>query len=639
MKSICHTVKIPYRIYIFMTTVLLGSLCVIPEIPAQQLPSNDTVYLMEEIVVVDTLLTPVSEEIIGIDRLRALHSGSMAEVLAGISGSVVTVGSKNSSEIMIRGFDSQNVLVMIDGRPVNEPYYGKIDLSTIGIGDAVKIKVVKGASSVRFGPDAMGGVVNIVTDDGGGPPLDVRVSAGVNNEVLANIIHRGRSHGIGYRIHFGRDTTRGFPLSSSFSPTTLENGNLRDNSDHRRTDVSVKLLFGPEDNPSWKMTVGGSQMAKGLPSSVTEARYWRFKTWDRASFDLDGEPVRRNDFHLKTKFYFDRFVNELVDYRDNRYDLSNIYYDSTHDNRSAGALLSASYFPGENGLTNFGLQVRGDESRRQSDINAKWFINRTVTNWVFAEHERSFARDLFVRCGLSGGLLSYDSWSRMKVSLNPSLSVEWKFLDSTISGSVSRASHFPTLNELFSATSGNPYLNPEWVSKWELSVSRTMFGSFRWSVTGFANRIHDMIFRAGKLNRYHNIARASLDGIETSGFLTGKSFNLNAAYSILNARDGSGNQLEYRPEWKADISLSWKFARQARLYVLSRSVGPRKTEFNTYLETYHVQNAGLTIFEDRALSASVTVDNVFDVNYAEDYGYPMAGRSIMAGVQYRWSAK
>jgi iron complex outermembrane recepter protein len=608
------------------------------DLPAQQL-LDSRVYLMEEIVAADTLLAPASEERIGPERLKMMHPSSAAEVLSGVTGSVVTVGSKNSSEISIRGFDSQSVLVMVDGRPVNEPYYGKIDLSTIGIGDAAIVKVVKGASSVRFGPDAMGGVVNIVTADEEGPPVDVSVVAGDGNTVLGDFVHRGRSRGIGYRLHFGGETTRGFPLSADFAPTSIENGNLRNNSDLRRGDMSLKLLFGPEGNPDWKMTVGGSRMSKGLPSSVTEARYWRFRNWDRTSFDLDGEPVRNTTLRLKTKFYVDRFVNELVDYRNNRYDLSDIYYDSTHDNRSAGLLLSSSYFPGENGLTNLGVQARLDESRRQADTGMDWFINRTATGWVFAEHERTLARDLFIRCGASGSFFSFDSWSRTNASLNPSLSVEWTVLNTMISASVSRASDFPTLNELFSNTSGNPDLDPEWAAKCELSVSRALSRSFRWTVTGFANRVHDMIFRAGKLNRYKNIDRASLDGVEVSGLFAGKSLEFQASGGVLDARDGARARLEYRPEWKGDLSLSWKFSHRARMYVLSRSVGPRKTELGGDLGTYHVQNAELTVFEDRALSASITVKNIFDIDYEEEYGYPMAGRSMTMGIHYRWGGR
>ena len=151
--------SVSYRTHTFIIVLAAWIFYCISDSLAQNSSATNPVYLREEIVVTDTVRTSASEVSISKDRLRLQRAGSAAEMLADIPGSLVTVGSKNSSEIMIRGFDSDEVLVMVDGRPVNEPYYGKIDLSTIGVGNVAKIKVVKGATSVRYGPNAMGGVI------------------------------------------------------------------------------------------------------------------------------------------------------------------------------------------------------------------------------------------------------------------------------------------------------------------------------------------------------------------------------------------------------------------------------------------------------------------------------------------------
>ena len=163
-------------------------------------------------------------------------------------------------------------------------------------------------------------------------------------------------------------------------------------------------------------------------------------------YNLERHYNNRAGFRDGTDTLPDRFLNELVDYRNDQYDISDVYWVSTHDNRSAGVLVSSSYFPGENGVSNFGLQVRWDESRRQADSGYDWFVNRTATTWVFAEHERNIARNLILRGGLSGLLLSYDSWNSTTSSVNPSLHLEWLFLGNTITGSVSRVSRFPSIS-------------------------------------------------------------------------------------------------------------------------------------------------------------------------------------------------
>mgnify|MGYP003971517903 CR=1 FL=1 len=612
--------------------------CSFSDCLAQEENSSRPVYLMEELVVTDSVRTSASEMSITSDMIRIQRPASSADILGGVYGASVTAGHKNSSEIMIRGFTSRDVLIMVDGRPINEPYYGKIDLSTLGVGDIEKIKIVKGATSVRYGPNAMGGVVNLITDESDdGPLTDVRLSAGSGEEIRTNIVHRRRMEKIGYRIHVGRSTTAGFPLSSGFESTALEDGDMRNNSDYSRTDLGVKLLFGPRDNSQWRLNIGGSHLTKGLPSSVYEPRFWRFRKWNRMSANLDGEPIRTQSWKVKAKLYAHRFQNELVDYRDEQYDISNVFWISAHDNRSAGLLISSSYFPGGNGVSNFGVQMRWDESRRQADSGYNWFINRTVTTWVFDEHERSITPNLFLRGGISGLLLSYNSWDNTAASVNPSFHLEWLFGGNTITGSVSRVSRFPTLHHLFSITSGNPDLNPEWAYKWEMSISRTLFDFLDFSVTGFMNQLHDMIYRSGRLNIYNNVEKASLDGVEISGVVQNGAFKLCSSVATLDAHDGDGKKLEYRPAWKADVFFNYQIISTVNFYLTMRAVSERRTEINTYLDPYHVENTGLLFEVKRNITVSFHLKNIFDIDYEEEYGYPTMGRTVLIGLDWRWS--
>ena len=629
-------------------------LCILTEISAEETLTEEPVYLMEEIVVKGKTGVSASEVTVDDEWIKTQRTGSVADVLDGIPGASVTAGYKNSSEIMIRGFKSSEVLIMVDGRPVNEPYYGKIDLLTIGVGNISKIRVVKGPSSVRFGPNAMGGVVNIITggtDDG--PPVDLRLTAGSGQEIRTDLIHRGYIKRLGYRIYIGRNVSGGFPLSSDFEPTSLENGNLRDNSDSRRTDIGAKLLFGQPENPRWSLSLGSSHMTKGLPSGISDSRFWRFRNWNRMSVDFDGEPVKSATFHLKTKVYAERFLNELVDYRDKSYDPSNIYWESTHDNRSAGILLSSAYFPGDRGVTNFGLQVRWDESRRQAEKGLDWFLNRTANTWVFAEHERTLTESFLLRGGISGHLYSYDSWERSSTSVDPSLYLEWKLRDYILTASASRVSRFPTLHQLFSSTSGNPDLNPEWALKGEVTVSRSFFNMINLSAAGYMSRVRDMIDPSGILSIYHNVFRAYLSGVEINGELRLSRFDMFSGLNLLDAEDGYGEKLEYRPSWKVDSGFNYRINPDIRVHSTLRAVGRRWTEADNYIDGYHVgkagqegpvigyhvEDVGIVIGENRMVSGSVSLKNVFDVNCEEEFGYPMPGRTLWVGVDWRWMGR
>jgi iron complex outermembrane receptor protein len=285
-------------------------------------------------------------------------------------------------------------------------------------------------------------------------------------------------------------------------------------------------------------------------------------------------------------------------------------------------------------VTNAGFQVRWEESRRQADRGLSWFVNRTATTWVFVEHERPLAAGLLLRGGISGHLFMYDSWDRSSESVNPSLNLEWKLRNYTITGSVSRVTRFPTLNQLFSTSSGNPDLNPEWAYKGEVTVSRNVSGIVTISAAGFLNRLHDMIYRSGKLDIYHNIEKARLDGVEMNGELRVSSLTLFSGVTLLDARSGNGEKLEYQPSLKVDSRLVWSIIPDLQLNMVSRVVGRRKTEVHTFLPSYHVENTGIVIGENRFLSASLIINNIFDVNYEEEFGYPMAGRTVLAGIDW-----
>ena len=70
------------------------------------------------------------------------------------------------SGLAIRGFSGNRIMLNIDGRPVNASgvvggYY--IDWGTVPLDNIEKIEIIRGGSSVRYGNNALGGVVNVIT--------------------------------------------------------------------------------------------------------------------------------------------------------------------------------------------------------------------------------------------------------------------------------------------------------------------------------------------------------------------------------------------------------------------------------------------------------------------------------------------
>ncbi|MBM3325132.1 MAG: hypothetical protein FJY66_05640, partial [Calditrichaeota bacterium] len=132
--------------------------------------ANDSsaIYVLEEVVVygVSTMSSTSMTTEITAEEIRQRNAVTVADILRSDPGLEVTTGPKAETETKIRGFPARAVLILVDGRPINPGYYGKVDLSMLPLENIAKLQVVKGPASVAYGANTMGGVVNIVTKNG-----------------------------------------------------------------------------------------------------------------------------------------------------------------------------------------------------------------------------------------------------------------------------------------------------------------------------------------------------------------------------------------------------------------------------------------------------------------------------------------
>jgi iron complex outermembrane receptor protein len=97
----------------------------------------------------------------------AAHTGEAkdtAELLAPVPGVVLSDsgGTGQRKSLSLRGAGSTGVLVLLDGIPLSAPG-SSVDLSRIPAAITERVEVLRGASSARYGPGALGGVVNLIT--------------------------------------------------------------------------------------------------------------------------------------------------------------------------------------------------------------------------------------------------------------------------------------------------------------------------------------------------------------------------------------------------------------------------------------------------------------------------------------------
>ncbi len=117
------------------------------------------------------------------ETLATSNPGSLVDALRTVPGLDISEsgGPGSTTNIRLRGANTGQTLVMIDGIRINDPTAasGDFDFAMFAPSAIERIEVLKGPQSALYGSDAMGGVVNIITKKGTGP-------------AQFNVQHRGR---------------------------------------------------------------------------------------------------------------------------------------------------------------------------------------------------------------------------------------------------------------------------------------------------------------------------------------------------------------------------------------------------------------------------------------------------------------
>ena len=101
-----------------------------------------------------------------ISKKKILHSGTIRldEILNEQTGIITVTDESGFEGVQIQGIASDYILILIDGVPLVGRSAGNFDLSRLTVGNIKQIEVVKGTSSSLYGSEALGGVINIITE-------------------------------------------------------------------------------------------------------------------------------------------------------------------------------------------------------------------------------------------------------------------------------------------------------------------------------------------------------------------------------------------------------------------------------------------------------------------------------------------
>ncbi len=250
----------------------LPALAWIPALGAVGASGATADHNLGEVVV--TAHQPVIEQAGNIEEVDRKQIGrraarSLDEAIDLLPGVHVRVGGNGTPRVDVRGMRTRHVKLLVNGIPFNSAADGQFDPTIIPTDWIERIKLTKGVSSQLYGDGALGGVINVVTRRGEGPPAaQLNIEAG---DLGARRYHGTFAYGTDSAdvfVSIGEQRRRGFRLADEFFAAPFEDGDQRLNSDLRRDSAYFAGTYRPSASWEFGLTLQYLDGEHGIPTGI-----------------------------------------------------------------------------------------------------------------------------------------------------------------------------------------------------------------------------------------------------------------------------------------------------------------------------------------------------------------------------------
>ncbi len=596
-----------------LCATLLGA--VSPTTQAQQLPVfQDSVVVTATGEEQPAGQAPAATSVITASELAAFGVTEVADALRWVPGVTVLRSGLDGgvTSLFVRGTSSTQTLVMFDGVRLNSPFFGGYDWSLPMASGLDRVEVVRGPYSALYGADAVGGVVQLIPEQGGGDRARALVEGG----------------GSGWQRGQLDASVAAGGWSAVVSADSRQGGGPLANDDFwsraGMVEVSATLAEGVRLGVLFRRTTGHTQ----IPFSGAELTPHRFTA---AQENLLALPLhwRLGDGELEATL---SRVSRSLQFRDPDEPSGFVREDTEADSYDGRVALHERW--GRHRLV-VGGEWREDAVSDGSSFGVTLSDRHLVTRSLFAQDDFS----PFGRVGVLAGL-RWDQAQPWGSELSPRLTVSWDAQAWRGWVSFGTAFRAPSLGELYYPYSGNPALVPERSRSGEVGVSVPVSGGrSALQFVAFSNRQRDLIDFDYASFRYDNISLAREDGVEASwAAMLGDRGRLRVAADWLDARDGQGVPLLRRPAWSGALTLDGPVTGRLGVAASLVWVGRRDDLDPTSLARvgeagFVTANVAATARLARTVSGHLRIENLADRRYEEVRGYPAPGRRVIVGLE------
>lgn len=540
----------------------------------------------------------------------------------------VREAGRGGRQIDIRGARKGSIKILIDGIPVDDPYYGNFDISSIPVTDIEQIRVSASPSSPIDGTGGPGGVIEVHTRDAVGPAM-VRARVQGSSLPAADAAATGRAR-----------------LTETTAMRVSGSGTLgsRDFTVVMPGDTLAELDEGKQSGNGALRLEHRDGDRRAVVDAWLQQRSFVVPPGEDDLMDIlviDGETSARvgasaddsvGTLRLQARAYAHALERQSTYYADAT--LAEVRRREDLSATRAGAAFLANRPLGSR-LHLIGSMVLDTEQADVVGFDGAAVGGRATTAELAAgaQYERGpFTVDAAAGVAVPIGL-DAEPWPEFK------LGARWQPARVMgIEATLARKGRVPTLRERFRLDVGNQELGPEHAGFGEVAVDLTPVRAVTVEVAGYLRRTNGLIRYDAMQGSLVNTGELDLRGVDLrlkvaprSAFSGGASYSFTEAWSAESGLD----PLDFMPAHRADAWLTWapdRFGGTARVH----HVGER-IDRNQILPGYEVLDLSVFAHLPRGLFGSARVDNVLGEQYELRVGGVRApGRVFSLLLQGEW---
>jgi len=556
-----------------------------------------------------------------------------------------TVGTEVNalSSAFIRGSNTAQVLVLLDGRPINNLATGGFDLSEITTEIVERIEVIPGGGSTLYGSSAIGGIINIITTGTPDKPTySARVEAGDNGLNTQSFTVGAKDDQVAFLLSYNRTQAQNDAIR------VVPEVNFRDrflNSDTLYNNVRLQFTVTPSDRTLLRFNTAYLSKNQGVPGGVPvpstigasnaltpQAR----KFTDELFTDLTLEQKlgEGNDSLLTARVFYDSLYSR-------NFNPLNLFRALDDRQTSIGFQVQHRWQFAPNQTLTYGLDYRNTNNIQQNIPSAAIPLNATISQGaIFAQYAWEFAQGSALSVGLRQDFNSLVNGSvtspavGLKVAVTPSTTLRANYI---------RNFRVPTAVELFSPNPlflGNPNLQPEIGNSYDVGLDQKLGDIGLLRFTYFVNEIANLV--AFAQSTFENIGQVRATGVEVAlDVQVVPNLFFSANYTNTDPRitaDSNpaivGREVSFRGRDILNLGLSYRTPEGWFAGLFYRTVSSTFTDnTNTqFLDGFSTVDFRFRVPLTRNLSFDGGVENIFDERFQLFPGFPNLGRSLRAGV-------